>query len=79
MSATHLVTHCRDGHDKTFPGLQAVYHYPWWSVFLLLFGYTALPRSIDIVCPVCGALFSSITDRKALEKFRYREPRIDER
>jgi hypothetical protein len=79
MSTTSVVTCCRDGHDKTYPGLQAVYHYGMWSTFSLMFGYTALPRRIDIVCPSCGALFSSITDRKALEKFRYREPRVDER
>ena len=78
-SATRFATRCRDGYDKANPAVRAVYHYPWWSVFLLLFGYTALPWRIDIVCPVCGALFSSITDRKELEKFRYREPRVDER
>jgi hypothetical protein len=77
--ATPFVTRCRDGYDKVNPAVRAVYHYPWWSVFLLLFGYTALPRRIDIACPVCGAVFNSITDRKELEKFRYREPRPDER
>ena len=31
------------------------------------------------VCPACGTVFGSITDRTEREKFRYREPRIDER
>jgi hypothetical protein len=77
--ATPFVTRCRDGYDKTHPALRAVYHYGWWSSFGMLMGYTALPRRIDIVCPRCGAVFHSITDRKQLAKFRYREPRIDER
>ena len=79
MSTTPFVTRCRDGYDKTYPGLQAVYDYGWWSTFSLLMGYTALPRRIDIVCPTCGALFNSITDPEELAKFRYREPRRDER
>ena len=79
MSTTPFVTRCRDGLDKASPAVRAVYQYPWWSVFFLLFGYTALPRRIDIVCPTCGAVFNSITDPKELAKFRYREPRPDER
>ena len=78
-NATPFVTRCRDGYDKTHPGMRAVYDYSGWGLFLLMFGYTALPRRIDIVCPSCGAVFSSITDRKELAKFRFREPRIDER
>ncbi|HJZ54383.1 MAG TPA: hypothetical protein VKE74_05470 [Gemmataceae bacterium] len=79
MTTTHFVTCCRDGYDKTHPAVHAVYRYDMWSTFSLLIGYTALPRRIDIVCTKCGALFNSITDRRALEKFRYREPRSDER
>ena len=77
--ATTFVTRCRDGYDITDPALRAVYYYGWSSTFATLLGYTALPRRIDIVCPECGAVFHSITGRKELEKFRYREPRIDER
>jgi hypothetical protein len=77
--ATPFVTRCRDGYDITHPALRAVYDYGWSSSLAMLLGYTALPRRIDIVCPNCGAVFHSITDRKELEKFRYREPRIDER
>jgi hypothetical protein len=65
--------------DKTDPAVRAVYDYGWWSTFSLLLGYTALPRRINFVCPTCGAVLGSITDRKELEKFRYREPRPDER
>jgi hypothetical protein len=59
--------------------VQAVYQYSGLGHVWLMFGYTSLPRRIDIVCPVCGAVFNSITDRKELEKFRFREPRPDER
>jgi hypothetical protein len=78
-SGTTFVTRCRDGYEKTNPVVRAVYHHGWWSTFSMLMGYTALPRRIDIVCPVCGAVFRSITDRTEREKFRYREPRPDER
>ena len=78
-TTTPFVTRCRDGYDKTSPVVQAVYQYGWLGPSLLLLGYTALPRRIDIVCPKCGEMFNSITDRKELAKFRYREPRIDER
>jgi hypothetical protein len=50
-----------------------------WGIMALTLFYTALPGRIDIVCPTCGALFNSITDRKTLRKFRYDEPRLDER
>lgn len=79
MSTTPFVTRCRDGYDKTHPVVRAVYHHGMWSTLSLLIGYTALPSRIDIVCPTCGALFNSITGRKELAKFRYREPRTDER
>ena len=82
MSATNpepLVTRCRDGYEKTNPVVRAVYQYGWWSPFFLLMGYTAMPRRIDFVCPSCGAVFGSITDRTELAKFRYNEPRPDER
>jgi hypothetical protein len=78
-SATRFVSRCRDGYDKASPAVWAEYHCPWWSVFFLLFGYTALPSRIDIVCPVCGVVFNSITGHPEREKFRYREPRPDER
>jgi hypothetical protein len=77
--ATPFVTRCPDGYVKTDPAVRAVNRYGWSSGLALLLGYTALPRRIDIVCPICGAVFNSITDRKELEKFRYREPNIDER
>src|SRR5262249_46225096 len=76
--AATFVTRCRDGYDKANPAVRAVYHHGFWSVFGLLIGYTALPRRIDIVCSQCGAVFNSITDRRELAKFRYREPRVDE-
>lgn len=41
--------------------------------------YTALPRRIDLVCPACGEVLGSITGRRELAKFRYREPRPGER
>jgi hypothetical protein len=56
-----------------------VYDHGWFGVFWLMLGYTALPRRIDIVCPSCGAVFRSITDRAELAKYRYREPDRGER
>ena len=77
--ATPFVTRCQDGYDKTNPAVRAEKQYSLWNIFGLLFGYTATPRRIDFVCLRCGAFFEPITDRRVLRKFRYREPRIDER
>ena len=76
--ATPFVTRCRDGYDKTHPAVRAVNRYSLWGIFGMLFGCTATPRRIDFVCPRCGSVFGSITDRATLRKFRYGEPRIDE-
>jgi hypothetical protein len=78
-NAMPFVTRCRDGYEKTNPVVRAVYQYGWLGPSLLLMGYTALPRRIDFVCPECGQMFGSITEPKELAKFRYREPRPDER
>jgi hypothetical protein len=73
------VTRCRDGYDKTHPAVRVVYQHGWLSTLWLLMGYTALPRRIDLVCPVCREVLGSIAGRRELSKFRYREPRPGER
>jgi len=78
-NATPFVTRCPDGYTKTSPEVRTNYQYSGLGLVWLMFGYTSLPRRIDLVCPLCGALFGSITDRKELEKFRFREPSPDER
>jgi hypothetical protein len=78
-ATTTSVTRCPDGYDKTHPGMRVEYHYTSWGYLAMFMGYTALPTRIDIVCPKCGTVFTSITGRDALEKFRFREPNPDER
>jgi len=78
-TAMPFVTRCRDGYTKTSPEVQVNYQYSGLGLIWLMFGYTALPRRIDFVCPSCGEVFGSITDRMELEKFRFREPNPDER
>jgi hypothetical protein len=45
----------------------------------LIMGFTARPRRIDWVCRTCGTVIDSITDRETLERFRYDEPRPDDK
>ena len=77
--ATPFVTRCRDGYDKNSQAVYPVKRYSLLGAMLLIMGYTARPKRIDIVCPSCGAVFHSITDPAELERFRYGEPRIGER
>ena len=77
--ATPSVTRCRDGCDKNSPAVYPVKRYGLLGAMLLVMGYTARPKRIDILCPSCGTVFDSITDPVELEKFRYGEPQIGER
>jgi hypothetical protein len=79
MHATPLVTRCECGHDKRHPAVRPVKRYGVTAAMLLLMGYTALPRRIEISCATCGAVFDTITDRGELAKFRYDMPGIYER
>lgn len=45
--------------------------------FFLLF--TPLPKAINLVCGDCKETVGTITDPDALQRFRYREPRPEER
>jgi len=74
-----FATRCRCGHDKRDPAVRPVKKYGLWGAMLLMMGYTARPKRIDVVCGTCGAVFNSITDPAELEKFRYGEPGVDER
>ena len=78
-NATPFVTRCRDGYDKNHPALRPVKRYGFWGAMAPDDGLHRPAERIDIVCPACGAVFSSITDPAELEKFRYGEPRIGER
>ena len=76
---TPTVVRCRHGRDKSDPAVRAEYRYGFIASFALLSGYTALPKRIDFICPDCGTVVGSITDRPTLKKFRFHEPRPHER
>jgi hypothetical protein len=72
--------HRRDGgHDKNNPRVGAVRHYGAWGEIAFSFAFTPLPTSIDYVCSVCGEVVGTVMDRETLQRFRYRDPRPDER
>lgn len=79
MNATSFTTRCRCGYDKRHPMVRPVKRYGVTGAMLLMMGYTALPRRIDITCPTCGAVFNAITAREELVRFRYGEPGVGER
>ena len=67
------------GHDKNNPRVGAVRHYSAWGELAFSFAFTPLPTSIDYVCSVCGEVVGTVTDRETLQRFRYRDPRPDQR
>jgi hypothetical protein len=77
-NATPPVVHCRCGHDRAHAGVRPVKRYGWWGQMALIMGFTSRPVSIDVVCPTCGTVFESITDRETRERFRYEEPHIED-
>ena len=77
--AEPAVPRCRCGHDKRHPMVRPEKVYSEWGQVAFLFLYTPLPKAIKLVCGVCGDVVDTITDRESLQRFRYREPRIEER
>ena len=70
---------CRCGYGKNHPWIRPAYHYGVWSQLAFASIFTPLPKRIDLVCPTCGEVVYSITDRKLLQRFRYHEPKPGER
>jgi hypothetical protein len=70
---------CRCGHDKKHPFVRPVKVYS--ALGQIAFGllFTPLPKAINLTCGRCGEIVHTITDPEALQRFRYREPRPDER
>jgi hypothetical protein len=67
------------GHDRNNPRVGVVRHYSAWGELAFSFLFTPLPTSIDYVCGVCGEVIGTVTDRETLQRFRYRDPRPNER
>jgi len=70
---------CRCGYGKNHPWIRPVYHYGVWSQLAFASIFTPLPKRIDLMCPTCGEIVHSITDRPTLQRFRYHEPKPNER
>jgi hypothetical protein len=59
--------------------IRPEYQYGGWGGLIMgLFG-SPPPARIDYVCPDCGEVVGSITDRETLWQFRLREPLPEER
>lgn len=70
---------CRCGYDKRHPRIRPEKHYTFWGQLIFGLVYTPLPIRIDFRCGVCKQVVGSIDDPATLEKFRFREPRPEER
>jgi hypothetical protein len=70
---------CACGHDKRHPRVRPVKKYGNWGQLAFMFFFTPKPEAIDFVCGRCGQVVDSMTNPDTLERFRYREPRPDER
>jgi hypothetical protein len=73
------VRRCRCGHDKRHPWVRPEKHYTPWGQLAFSILFTPLPKRIDLRCGICREVVGSITDPEDLQKFRYREPRPEER
>ena len=73
------VERCACGHDKTHPRVRPEKEYSFWGQLAFGLMYTPVPKAIRFRCGVCKAVVSEIHDPKSMERFRYREPRMDER
>lgn len=70
---------CRCGFDKTHPRVRPEKEYSFWGQLIFGLMYTPLPTAIRYRCGVCKIVVGEVTDPALLEKFRYREPRPEER
>ncbi|MCE9501383.1 MAG: hypothetical protein K8R21_12930 [Leptospira sp.] len=60
-------TECQFGGYKNCPYPEEKRKYSKWSFFLLLFGASATPESITLICKKCGATIPlSDSERKEL-------------
>ena len=70
---------CRCGHDKKHPRVRPEKEYSFWGQLIFGLMYTPLPTAIRYRCGICKGVVGEIKDPAVLEKFRYREPRPEER
>lgn len=73
------VKRCACGFDKTHPRVRPEKEYSFWGQLIFGLMYTPLPTAIRYRCGICKDVVGEITDVAVLEKFRYREPRPEER
>lgn len=61
---------CSCGTDRTSLDAEEIRQYSKWSIFLLLFGVSAVPNSLEYKCKKCGQVFDRLNEEE-LKNFKY--------
>lgn len=70
---------CRCGYEKTDPHVRPEKEYTFWGQLAFGLMYTPVPKVIRYRCGICKGVVGTIDDPELMQRFRYREPRVDER
>lgn len=61
---------CNCNTDRTSPNSEEIRKYSKLSIFLLLFGVSAVPISLEFKCKKCGQVFDKLNEEE-LRTFKY--------
>ncbi len=61
---------CSCNTDRTSVNAEEIRKYSKWSIFLLLFGVSAVPVSLEFKCKKCGVVFDKLSEEE-LKNFKY--------
>ena len=64
------MTTCPCGTDRTPPNAEELRQFTKMSMFLLLFGVSAVPSSLEFKCKKCGQIFDRL-NADELKNFKY--------
>jgi len=70
---------CGCGHDRAHPMVRPEKSYSFWGQIAFGLFYTPLPVAIRFRCGKCRAVVGAIDEPELMQKFRYREPKPEER
>ncbi|HMV45955.1 MAG TPA: hypothetical protein PK079_17210 [Leptospiraceae bacterium] len=61
---------CKCNTDRNSPNAEEIRKYSKMSMFLLLFGVSAVPVSLEYKCKKCGEIFDRLSEEE-LKNYKY--------
>lgn len=61
---------CNCNTDRNSPNAEEIRKYSKMSMFLLLFGVSAVPVSLEFKCKKCGVIFDRLSEEE-LKNYKY--------